>query len=846
MRRVIFPLLLLALAAAAHGRDLSKEWGPIQTGKVIFGASGGTTATTELTKTGLDTLSTRAAAGNDAATTVSANKAKWDSAHTSAAVFTGAKAGYDSARTTATTFTSNKAKYDSAWSSMSLGKAGWDAAVTTAASFNSNKARYDSAHSTAALATAGMSRWDNAYDYAFRPLYATMGVMQPFRITNNWPAIITGIFDTAQNFNIQGSIPSNFCRLAPSGGDAVLIKTLPSSPSKIFSLQAYGARYAAGEHCPAVGSVFSMSMLDASGNALVTLKYTYGDMSGTEDSSSMLTVCTNTDPTGASVQVSGLSNSATVYNYLDLHADPATYKANASVAHQTVSPADGMAGKESWPVAAADLDYTGTIAKVEWRLELTTGTGSHVLQSVAYAEDPYVQIGDSITGNYFYGVGVQSYTQPQSGLAMPYVYHGKGGIRVLSGTADALMTATDGIANYKRTTYLQGYRRIILGNIGTNDFAVSGDENLTDVKAAYASILADLDGQGLRDVVVCAMCPRGPSSARDTATIAAVREANAYLAALAAQYGFKFYDAYATMADGITDNFVAGYSSDGVHPNLFYGSTRLAAGLYGAINRPAQVDFLDRYSIGANSYFVRADMANLARFMQVMRGVSGIAVGDGLGGFTATADNHLTWDKAMQWDGSDTGITSETAKAAARTSLGLGDTSTPVFGGLTLGSSAAGVRSLLLYSDTANKYLTIATLAGGPSSITATGNDLRLFAGANLSAQSASNGGFYLDAGSLGFNFRNQASSDAVIATLNNATGAMDIGKGATPGGLSINGTARLGADGSASLTTATLSAALKLAPLASAPSAVEGTIYAATDHHLYYHNGTAWVQLDN
>jgi hypothetical protein len=39
----------------------------------------------------------------------------------------------------------------------------------------------------------------------------------------------------------------------------------------------------------------------------------------------------------------------------------------------------------------------------------------------------------------------------------------------------------------------------------------------------------------------------------------------------------------------------------------------------------------------------------------------------------------------------------------------------------------------------------------------------------------------------------------------------------------------------------------LKLTPSASPPGgATEGMIYADTDHHLYYYNGSTWVQLDN
>lgn len=44
-----------------------------------------------------------------------------------------------------------------------------------------------------------------------------------------------------------------------------------------------------------------------------------------------------------------------------------------------------------------------------------------------------------------------------------------------------------------------------------------------------------------------------------------------------------------------------------------------------------------------------------------------------------------------------------------------------------------------------------------------------------------------------------------------------------------------------------TLNAVLKLTPMASPPgSPEEGMIYADTDHHLYYYNGSTWVQLDN
>jgi len=38
----------------------------------------------------------------------------------------------------------------------------------------------------------------------------------------------------------------------------------------------------------------------------------------------------------------------------------------------------------------------------------------------------------------------------------------------------------------------------------------------------------------------------------------------------------------------------------------------------------------------------------------------------------------------------------------------------------------------------------------------------------------------------------------------------------------------------------------LKLTPTTEPASPVEGMVYAGTDHHLYYYNGTTWKQLDN
>jgi hypothetical protein len=42
------------------------------------------------------------------------------------------------------------------------------------------------------------------------------------------------------------------------------------------------------------------------------------------------------------------------------------------------------------------------------------------------------------------------------------------------------------------------------------------------------------------------------------------------------------------------------------------------------------------------------------------------------------------------------------------------------------------------------------------------------------------------------------------------------------------------------------IDAVLKLTPIATPSNPTEGDIYAGTDHHLYYYNGSMWKQLDN
>ena len=63
----------------------------------------------------------------------------------------------------------------------------------------------------------------------------------------------------------------------------------------------------------------------------------------------------------------------------------------------------------------------------------------------------------------------------------------------------------------------------------------------------------------------------------------------------------------------------------------------------------------------------------------------------------------------------------------------------------------------------------------------------------------------------------------------------------------SATGTGNIVLSTGPTLTTVNITDVIKLTPTASPPAgAIEGMIYADTDHHLYYFDGTSWKQLDN
>ena len=93
------------------------------------------------------------------------------------------------------------------------------------------------------------------------------------------------------------------------------------------------------------------------------------------------------------------------------------------------------------------------------------------------------------------------------------------------------------------------------------------------------------------------------------------------------------------------------------------------------------------------------------------------------------------------------------------------------------------------------------------------------------------------------FKITNQVIDIVNLLELYNVTGSLNY----DTENYNATGTGDIVLSIGATLTTVSITDVIKLTPTADAPSgATEGMIYADTDHHLYYYNGSIWVQIDN
>jgi hypothetical protein len=150
--------------------------------------------------------------------------------------------------------------------------------------------------------------------------------------------------------------------------------------------------------------------------------------------------------------------------------------------------------------------------------------------------------------------------------------------------------------------------------------------------------------------------------------------------------------------------------------------------------------------------------------------------------------------------------------------------------GATLGTASASWSDLFLASEGVINWSNgTVTLTGGDDILTLAGGDL------NVGVNNIELGGA-LSLTGLDLSQTELAALDGVTGSLNYST----ENYGAT-------GTGDIVLNTGPTLTTVNITDLIKLTPTASPPAgATEGMIYMDTDHHLYVHNGTTWVQLDN
>jgi|WetSurMetagenome_2_1015567.scaffolds.fasta_scaffold835854_2 hypothetical protein len=109
--------------------------------------------------------------------------------------------------------------------------------------------------------------------------------------------------------------------------------------------------------------------------------------------------------------------------------------------------------------------------------------------------------------------------------------------------------------------------------------------------------------------------------------------------------------------------------------------------------------------------------------------------------------------------------------------------------------------------------------------------------------------GTYLPHFKKGF-YINKDGSELKIDSISNHTGMLRFYSGASEMTTSFDSTSLSNridaiAEDTINITTDGISF-MYFVPRADPPTASEGMIYADTDHHLYYYNGSTWKQLDN
>lgn len=429
-----------------------------------------------------------------------------------------------------------------------------------------------------------------------------------FQIFNSWPPAtdLGSYFNASQNYKVysnrEAAVLESSAAMPLPGADAYLQKAFPA-PRKIFTFQ---TEVQSGLN--AAGDQFYQRALDTAGNVVAEALLTFGDMTQA-DAYATVKFWTNANPAGHTTTIKVKQGTKLPISDLSVYLNPQTHKANYFIGHDN-NYNDGIRPVENENLAPQELDYTGDVSGAEVRLKKGTGPVARLyLFGFWLSENGYAQIGDSIALNMHYAVARQNFTGPAKYLSIPLVGASFGG-RMLwyeDATMPDWALADPLREHWKKLTYQRGYRRVIVGNIGSGDFQGGNAGFQKKIKDAFSRVLADLYAQHLDHVIVIAIAPRGNASGmtlRDAPTQAAVAGVNAYLQTLCAQYGFDYYDGHAVLAAPGTDYYAPGMSTDNIHPNTEKAFRAYAGGLQNligasAIPGKARLEGLDPITLGA-------------------------------------------------------------------------------------------------------------------------------------------------------------------------------------------------------------------------------------------------------
>jgi len=248
-------------------------------------------------------------------------------------------------------------------------------------------------------------------------------------------------------------------------------------------------------------------------------------------------------------------------------------------------------------------------------------------------------------------------------------------------------------------------------------------------------------------------------------------------------------------------------------------------------------------ALSLSSYLLKSDTASMLTNYALLSEVSGGSmvyptgsgiplVVNGTSWGTTIPNNSTNWNTAYGWGNHASAGYAPLASPVFTGTPTVATTINPdANDGATLGQSGTGWSDLYLAEDAAITWgVDAAILQYSTDRLTLTETPLRL------------NDRLYLQSSVvLEIPDPDVTIDQTELAALDGVTGSLNY----STENYGSTGTGDIVLSTGATLTTVNITDVIKLTPTASPPAgATEGMIYADTDHHLYYYNGTSWVSM--